>query len=98
MSLFARDPRQSVGLLGNGQRVSGKEVRDENVQAAVTIANIVRTSLGPHGLDKMLVDDIGVSLPLPFSTLEPAHAREARFPLHRPSSPDPISAREALWN
>ncbi|KAG0660838.1 T-complex protein 1 subunit alpha [Rhodotorula mucilaginosa] len=59
MSLFARDPRQSVGLLGNGQRVSGKEVRDENVQAAVTIANIVRTSLGPHGLDKMLVDDIG---------------------------------------
>jgi chaperonin GroEL (HSP60 family) len=26
----------------------------------MAIANIVRTSLGPLGLDKMLVDDIGV--------------------------------------
>lgn len=31
------------------------------VLAATAIANIVRTSLGPLGLDKMLVDDIGVS-------------------------------------
>lgn len=29
------------------------------VLAATAIANIVRTSLGPLGLDKMLVDDIG---------------------------------------
>lgn len=27
--------------------------------AVVSIANIVKTSLGPVGLDKMLVDDIG---------------------------------------
>lgn len=27
--------------------------------AAATIANIVKSSLGPVGLDKMLVDDIG---------------------------------------
>ena len=27
--------------------------------AAVALANIVKTSLGPQGLDKMLVDDIG---------------------------------------
>ncbi len=27
----------------------------------MAIANIVRTSLGPLGLDKMLVDDIGVN-------------------------------------
>ena len=27
----------------------------------MAIANIVRTSLGPLGLDKMLVDDIGVT-------------------------------------
>jgi hypothetical protein len=26
----------------------------------MAIANIVRTSLGPLGLDKMMVDDIGV--------------------------------------
>jgi len=30
------------------------------VTAAVAIANIVKSSLGPVGLDKMLVDDIGV--------------------------------------
>lgn len=29
------------------------------VMAASTIANIVKSSLGPVGLDKMLVDDIG---------------------------------------
>ena len=34
-----------------------------SVLAATAIANIVRTSLGPLGLDKMMVDDIGVSLP-----------------------------------
>lgn len=31
--------------------------------AAASIANIVKSSLGPVGLDKMLVDDIGVSTP-----------------------------------
>ena len=29
------------------------------VTAAASIANIVKTSLGPVGLDKMLVDDVG---------------------------------------
>jgi hypothetical protein len=31
------------------------------VLAAVAIANTVRTSLSPLGLDKILVDDIGVN-------------------------------------
>ena len=31
------------------------------VVAAQSIANIVKSSLGPLGLDKMLVDNIGVS-------------------------------------
>ena len=31
------------------------------VTAATAIANIVKSSLGPVGLDKMLVDDVGVS-------------------------------------
>ena len=30
------------------------------VTAVLAIANIVKSSLGPVGLDKMLVDDIGV--------------------------------------
>jgi len=29
--------------------------------AALSISNIVKSSLGPVGLDKMLVDDVGVS-------------------------------------
>lgn len=42
-----------------GKRSSGASVRTQNVMAACSIANIVKTSLGPVGLDKMLVDDIG---------------------------------------
>jgi len=43
----------------NGTRVSGQDVRTQNVTACQAIANIVRSSLGPRGLDKMLVDDVG---------------------------------------
>ncbi|KAL0881915.1 hypothetical protein ABMA27_001676 [Loxostege sticticalis] len=42
-----------------GTRSSGAPVRTQNVMAAAAIANIVKSSLGPVGLDKMLVDDIG---------------------------------------
>uniref|UniRef100_A0A671QEE5 T-complex protein 1 subunit alpha n=1 Tax=Sinocyclocheilus anshuiensis TaxID=1608454 RepID=A0A671QEE5_9TELE len=42
-----------------GQRTTGESVRTQNVMAAASIANIVKSSLGPVGLDKMLVDDIG---------------------------------------
>ncbi|XP_037029076.1 T-complex protein 1 subunit alpha [Bradysia coprophila] len=42
-----------------GTRTSGAPVRTQNVMAASSIANIVKSSLGPVGLDKMLVDDIG---------------------------------------
>jgi len=42
-----------------GERTTGQPVRTQNVMAAQSIANIVKTSLGPVGLDKMLVDDIG---------------------------------------
>ncbi|XP_046877190.1 T-complex protein 1 subunit alpha [Hypomesus transpacificus] len=42
-----------------GQRTSGESIRTQNVMAASSIANIVKSSLGPVGLDKMLVDDIG---------------------------------------
>ncbi|KAL8293626.1 hypothetical protein RQP46_000327 [Phenoliferia psychrophenolica] len=46
-------------MLGGGERVSGTEVREQNVSAVLAVANVVRSSLGPHGLDKMMVDDIG---------------------------------------
>jgi T-complex protein 1 subunit alpha len=46
-----------VGIMG--QREQGLDVRSQNIQAVTALANIVKTSLGPQGLDKMLVDDIG---------------------------------------
>merc|ERR1711998_641624 len=42
-----------------GERTKGEDVRTANVTAALSIANIVKSSLGPVGLDKMLLDDIG---------------------------------------
>merc|ERR1711963_757876 len=42
-----------------GERNVGRDVRTQNVMAASSIANIVKSSLGPVGLDKMLVDDVG---------------------------------------
>ncbi|XP_022091226.1 T-complex protein 1 subunit alpha-like [Acanthaster planci] len=42
-----------------GERTSGDTVRHQNVTAALAVANIVKSSLGPVGLDKMLVDDVG---------------------------------------
>ncbi|XP_037423526.1 T-complex protein 1 subunit alpha-like [Triticum dicoccoides] len=42
-----------------GERQSGQDVRTQNVSACQAVANIVKSSLGPVGLDKMLVDDIG---------------------------------------
>lgn len=34
---------------------SGQDIRSQNVTACVAIANIVKSTLGPVGLDKMLV-------------------------------------------
>ena len=46
-------------MLLDGERTSGQDIRTQNVTAAMAIANIVKSSLGPVGLDKMLVDEIG---------------------------------------
>ena len=43
----------------DGTRETGQDVRAQNVLAASAIANVVKSSLGPVGLDKMLVDQIG---------------------------------------
>jgi len=47
-------------MLGiNGEREQGEDVRSQNVTAAMAVANVVKTSFGPVGLDKMLVNDVG---------------------------------------
>lgn len=48
-----------MALLLDGERNSGMDVREQNVTACLAIANVVKSSLGPLGLDKMLVDQIG---------------------------------------
>ena len=51
---------QPILILREGtKRESGKDAMKNNIDAAKAIANSVRTSLGPRGMDKMLVDSLG---------------------------------------
>lgn len=50
---------QSASLAIGGERLSGQAVRDQNTMAVLAVSNILKSSLGPVGLDKMLVDSIG---------------------------------------
>lgn len=43
----------------DGERQTGQDVRTQNVTAVSAVANVVKSSFGPIGLDKMLVDSIG---------------------------------------
>ncbi|MBN2095248.1 MAG: TCP-1/cpn60 chaperonin family protein, partial [Candidatus Aenigmarchaeota archaeon] len=40
-------------------RQTGKDAQRNNITAAVAVSEIVRTTLGPRGMDKMLVDSVG---------------------------------------
>lgn len=59
MSQLFEAPRSTGTLFLGGTKISGQEVRDQTVLATQAIANIVKSSFGPSGLDKMMVDDIG---------------------------------------
>jgi chaperonin GroEL (HSP60 family) len=51
---------QPVLILPEGTvRQTGKDAVSRNISAAKVIAETVRTTLGPRGMDKMLVDSIG---------------------------------------
>ncbi|KAL4923954.1 chaperonin-containing T-complex alpha subunit TCP1 [Aspergillus undulatus] len=52
-------PRNADTLFLGGQKITGADVRDQCVLATQAIANVVKSSFGPSGLDKMMVDDIG---------------------------------------
>ena len=41
------------------ERTRGRDAMENNIAAAIVIAEAVRTSLGPRGMDKMLVDQFG---------------------------------------
>ena len=49
-------------ILESTERTSGREALRKNVQAAIALAGAIRSTLGPKGLDKLLVDDQGETL------------------------------------
>ncbi|MCD4797382.1 MAG: thermosome subunit, partial [Methanosarcinales archaeon] len=51
---------QPIFILRQGtERSKGKEAQNSNIMAARAVANAVRTTLGPKGMDKMMVDSMG---------------------------------------
>ncbi len=51
---------QPILILREGsQRTKGREAQNNNIMAAKAVAAAVRTTLGPKGMDKMLVDSMG---------------------------------------
>ena len=52
--------RQPIFILPeNVQRIIGKDAQRNNIMAARLVADAVKTTLGPKGMDKMLVDSMG---------------------------------------
>ena len=60
MAAQATKANMPVVILKDGAEQSkGREAQKNNIAAAKIIAEIVHTSLGPRGMDKMLVDSLG---------------------------------------
>ena len=60
MAAKATKANMPVVLLKDGAEQSkGRDAQKNNIAAAKIIAEIVHTSLGPRGMDKMLVDSLG---------------------------------------
>src|ERR687891_1353109 len=60
MSIQTTAGGMPVIILREGTRESkGKEAQKNNITAAKLVAEVVKTSLGPRGMDKMLVDTLG---------------------------------------
>ena len=60
MAATATKANMPVVILKDGAEQSkGREAQKNNIAAAKIISEIVRSSLGPRGMDKMLVDSLG---------------------------------------
>jgi len=55
---MSSSPQYIILKEGTGE-TKGREAQRNNIQAAKLISEIVRSSLGPRGMDKMLVDSLG---------------------------------------
>ena len=49
-------------ILKDTTRSSGREALQKNIQAAMALSEAIRSTLGPKGLDKLLIDDDGRTL------------------------------------
>ena len=57
---MAQNQNQPIFILSEGtQRTIGRDAQRNNIMAAKLVAETVRTTLGPKGMDKMLVDSVG---------------------------------------
>ena len=56
---MAQQPMQVMLLPEGALRTKGRDAQRMNILAARTVAEVVRTTLGPKGMDKMLVDTLG---------------------------------------
>ncbi|HIH32507.1 TPA: thermosome subunit [Candidatus Woesearchaeota archaeon] len=56
---MAKDYQPIFILPENTQRTTGKNAQRNNILAAKLVSDIVRTTLGPKGMDKMIVDSLG---------------------------------------
>jgi len=60
MAYLTTQGGQPVLILKEGtSRKRGKEAQANNIMAAKVIAEVLRTTLGPRGMDKMLIDGLG---------------------------------------
>jgi len=60
MAYLTTQAGQPVLILKEGTaRRRGREAQKNNVMAARVIAEVLRTTLGPRGMDKMLIDSLG---------------------------------------
>ncbi len=58
--MMGNNPNQQVIILKEGtQRTKGRGAQSNNIMAAKAVAEAVRSTLGPKGMDKMLVDSMG---------------------------------------
>lgn len=46
-------------VMANSKSAKEKDIRTNNITAAIAVADVVRTSLGPRGMDKMIEDSHG---------------------------------------
>ena len=57
--LFEMSGGDEAQLLNDTSRIKGKEALFRNIEAADALSGAIRSTLGPKGLDKMLVSDNG---------------------------------------